>query len=182
MTSWLFLRAGVRLCVGVCEDVGATRPHTHTNPSQTSDQHPHTDTHIDGTSTHEASYVHCTLGGTASPNQLSGWWLLGGSRKWETLYAASQKIDFDDELRKAATVSFKDAEGNDRQSLFFLCADGKAQVLMAGCQSWKAESPGATVCWVCMRNRAVCLATFGTASATNGNLDPWYTLEYPISF
>ena len=69
-----------------------------------------------------ASYVHCTLGGTASPNQLSSWWLLGGSEKWGTLYAASQEIDFDDELRKAATVSFKDTGGNDRQSLFFLCA------------------------------------------------------------
>ena len=28
---------------------------------------------VDGTSRHEASYVHCTLGGTASPNQLSRW-------------------------------------------------------------------------------------------------------------
>ena len=82
---------------------------------------------------------------------------------------ASQKIDFDDELRKAANVSFRDTGGNNRQSLFFLCADGKAQVLMAGCQNWKAESPGATVCWVCMRNRAGCLATFGTASAIDGN-------------
>ena len=127
---------------------------------------------VDGTSRHEASYVHCTLGGTASPNQLSSWWLLGGSEKWDTLYAASQEIDFDDELRKAATVSFKDTAGNDRQSLFFLCADGKAQVLMAGCQNWKAESPGATVCWVCMRNRALCLATFGTASAIDGNWEP----------
>ena len=27
----------------------------------------------------------------------------------------------------------------------------------------------ATVCWVCMRNRAVCLATFGTASAIDAN-------------
>ena len=75
---------------------------------------------VDGTSRHEALYVHCTLGGTVSPNQLSSWWLLGGSEKWETLYAASQEIDFDDELRKAATVSFKDTGGNDRQSLFFL--------------------------------------------------------------
>ena len=129
-------------------------------------------TAVDGTSRHEASYVHCTLGGTASPNQLSSWWLLGGSEKWETLYAASQEIDFDDELRKAATVSFKDTAGNDRQSLFFLCADGKAQVFMAGCQNWKAESPGATVCWVCMRNRALCLANFGTASAIDGNWEP----------
>ena len=125
---------------------------------------------VDGTSRHEASYVHGTLGGSASPNQLSSWWLLGGSEKWETLYAASHEIDFDDELRKAATVSFKDTTGNDRQSLFFffLSADGKAQVLMAGCQKWKAEFPGATVCWVCMRNRALCLATFGTASAIDG--------------
>ena len=58
----------------------------------------------------------------------------------ETLYAASQEIDFDDELRKAATVSFKDTAGNDRQ--------------------------------VCMRNRALCLATFGTASAIDGNWEP----------
>ena len=127
---------------------------------------------VDGTSRHEASYVHCTLGGTASPNELSSWWLLGGSEKWETLYAASQEIDFDDELCKAATVSFKDTAGNDRQSLFFLCADGKAQVLMAGCQNCKAESPDATVCWVCMRNRALCLATFGRASAIDGNRQP----------
>ena len=102
---------------------------------------------VDGTSRHEASYVHCTLGGTATPNQLCSWWLLGGTEKWETLYAASQEIDFDDELRMAATVSFKDTGGNDRHSLFFLCADGKVEVLMAGCQNCKAESPGATVCW-----------------------------------
>ena len=124
---------------------------------------------VDGTSRHEAFYVHCTLGGTASPNQLSTWWLLGDSEKSETLYAASQEIYFDDELRKAATVRFMDTGGNDRQSLFFLCADGKAQLLMAGCQNWKAESRGATVWWVCMRNRALCLATFGTASAIDGS-------------
>ena len=80
-----------------------------------------------------------------APNKLSSWWLLGVTEKWETLYAASQEIDFDDELRKAATVSFKDTGGNDRQSLFFLCADGKAQVLMAACQNWKAETLGATL-------------------------------------
>ena len=43
---------------------------------------------------------------------------------------------------------------------------------MAGCQNWKAESLGATVCWVCMRNRALCLANFGTASAIDGNWEP----------
>ena len=108
---------------------------------------------VDGTLRHEASYVHCMPGGTSSPNQLSSLWQVGGGEKWETLYAASQEIDFDDELRKAATVSFKDTARNDTQSLFF-CAGGKAYGLMAGYQDWKAESPGATVCWVCMRDRA----------------------------
>ena len=36
---------------------------------------------VDGTSKREASYVHCKLGGTVSPKQLSSWWLLGGSEK-----------------------------------------------------------------------------------------------------
>ena len=58
---------------------------------------------VDGTPRHEASYVHCTPGGTSSLNQVSGWCLVGGSGKWETLYAASQEIDFDDELRKVAS-------------------------------------------------------------------------------
>ena len=92
---------------------------------------------LDGTSRHEASYVHCTLGGTAGPNQLSSWWLLGDSEKWETLYAASQEIDFDDELRKAATVSFKDTGRNDRQSLFFFCV----QMVKHRCQ-WRAAKTG----------------------------------------
>ena len=92
---------------------------------------------VDSTSRHEASCVHCTLGGTASPNQPSSWWLLGGSEKWETLYAASQKIDLDDELGKAATVSFKDTGGNDKQSLFFFCVQmGKHRC------SWRAARTG----------------------------------------
>ena len=93
---------------------------------------------VDGTSRHEASYVHCTLGGTANPNQLSSWWLLGGSEQWETLYTASQEIDFDDELRKAATVTFKDTEGNDRRSLFFFFY---VQMGKHKC-SWRAAKTG----------------------------------------
>ena len=55
MRSCLFLRAGMRLCVGMCEDVGATRRHTHTNPSQTS--HPWIHTHTQ-TRTHAHKPIH----------------------------------------------------------------------------------------------------------------------------
>ena len=58
---------------------------------------------------------------------------------------------------------------SDRQSLFFICADGKAEVFLAVRQNWKAEYAVATLCWVCMRNRALCVATFGTASVIDGN-------------
>ena len=123
---------------------------------------------VAGTSRHEASYVHPTLCGTSSPNQLYSWWLLKGSEKLETPYAASQETDVDDELRNAATVTFKDAEGNDTQSFFFVCrwesacAHGRLPKL-------EGRNPGATVCWVCMRSRALCVATFGTTSAIDGN-------------
>ena len=60
---------------------------------------------VDGTLRHEASYVHCTLGGTASPKQLSSWWLLAASEKWGALYAASQEVDFDDELHNGLRCS-----------------------------------------------------------------------------
>ena len=117
---------------------------------------------VDGTSMHHAWYVHCTLGGTTSPNQLSSWWLLGGGEKWERLYAASQEI-------KPAAVSFKSTEGSDRQPFFFLCADEEACVLMAGCQNYSAKSHTAMVCLVCMWSRALCLATFRTTSAIDAD-------------
>ena len=92
---------------------------------------------VHGTSRHEAWYVHCTLGGTASPNQLSSWRLLGGSEKWETLYPASQEIDFDDKLRKAATVSFFGiGEGTIGSPFFFYGQMGKHRC------SWRAAKTG----------------------------------------
>ena len=74
---------------------------------------------VDGTSRHEASCVDCTLDGTTSPTQLSSCWLLGGSEKWETLYAVSQERDTDQDVRNAATVSFPYREGNDGSVPFF---------------------------------------------------------------
>ena len=85
----------------------------------------------DGTSRHEASYVNRTLGGTSSPDQFSSRRLLGGSEEWATLYAAAEKVDFDQQLRDASKVIFQDTAGADRETLFFLCAGGKAQILMA---------------------------------------------------
>ena len=118
---------------------------------------------VDGTSRHEASCVHCMLEETSGPDQLASWCLLGGSEEWATLYAAAQEVDFDQQLWDASKAVFqRDMSGSDRETLFFLCADGKAQILMANCKNGKAEAPQASVCWVCgcnsgmQRSRAWC--------------------------
>ena len=131
---------------------------------------------VDGTSQHEASYVHCTLGGTSSPDQLASWWLLGGSEEWATLYAATREVDFDQQLWDASKLVFQDTSGADRETLFFLCADGKAQILMANCKNFKAGASQAMVCWVCGHNRADCLANFGLEATIDG----WWEVVLPM--
>ena len=57
------------------------------------------------------------------------------------LYAATQEMDFDQQLWDASKLVFKVTNSSDRETLFFLCANGKAQILMANCKNWKAEAP-----------------------------------------
>ena len=85
-----------------------------------------------------------------------------------TLYAAAQEVDFDQHLWDASKIVFQHTSGADRETLFFLCADGKAQILMASCKNFKAEASQAMVCWVCGRNRAHCHATFGLEATIDG--------------
>ena len=62
------------------------------------------------------------------------------------LYAGAQEVDFDQQLWDASKAILQDTGSSDRETLFFLCADGKAQFLMANCKNWKAEAPQASVC------------------------------------
>ena len=77
------------------------------------------------------------------------------------MYAAAQEVDFNQQLWDTSKAVFQDTGGSDHENLFFLCGNGKAQILMANCNNWKAEAPQASVCWVCGCNRAQCLANFG---------------------
>ena len=131
---------------------------------------------VDGTSRHEASYVHCTLGGTSSSEQLASCWLLGSSEEWVTLYAAPQEVDSDQQLWDTRKVVFQDTSGADRETLFFLFDDGKAKFLMANCKNFRAKASQAMVCWVCGRNRAGCLANFGLEATIDG----WWEVVLPM--
>ena len=74
---------------------------------------------VAGTSCHKALYVHWTLGGTSSPDQLASWWLLGDGDEWATLYTAAQEVDFDQQLCDTSKAVFQDTSGSDRETLFF---------------------------------------------------------------
>ena len=92
------------------------------------------------------------------------------------MYAAAQEVDFDQQLWDVSRVVFHDTSGSDRATVFFLYADGKAQILTANCKNWKAEAPQPMVCWVCVCNRAQCLANFGLEDTING----WWDVVLPI--
>ena len=116
----------VELYGGVCplpkrlQHLYGCRPVQPVNVQQPGDARLHcVPTALDGTSRHEASYVHCTLGGTSSPDQLSSWWLLWGSEESVTLCAAAQEVDFDEQLWEASKVVFQDTSGLDRETFLF---------------------------------------------------------------
>ena len=116
------------------------------------------------------------LGGTSSPDQLATRWVLWVSEERATLYAAAQEVDLDQQLWDASAAVFQDTGGLDGGTLCFLCADGKAQVLIANCRNWRAEAPRASVCWVCRCNTAQCLTNFGLKDTIDG----WWESVLPM--
>ena len=92
------------------------------------------------------------------------------------MYAAAQEVDFDQQLWGASKVVFQNTSGADQETLFFLCADRKAQILMATCKNFKAEASQAMVYWVCGRNLVDCLANFGLEATING----WSEVVLPM--
>ena len=70
---------------------------------------------------------------------------MGGFEQRSTIYALAEEVDFNQELVDASKVTTVDTARATRQPVFFLCADGKAQMLQSGCKNLKAESPHAMV-------------------------------------
>ena len=93
------------------------------------------------------------------------------------MYAPAEEVEFDQQLWHASKVVFQDTSSLDRETLFFLCADGKAQILIANCKNWKAKTGKAMVCWVCGCNRAQCFANFGLKDTINGLWDVVLPIE-----
>ena len=109
------------------------------------------------------THNHCTLGFTSQCSRLATWWLASGSERWGNVFTIAQELDLDAELRSLADVRIL-KDGTSLSVLPFLCADGKAQVIMGGCAAFTKGGPFASVCWVCGLARPAIDAIFGTVS------------------
>jgi hypothetical protein len=121
---------------------------------------------VDGTARHNTTYVHCVLGLDVHCGRQGSWWLFRGAEKWSTVYTVAQKEGFDAQLHRAANVVHTDHHGQSRKPLFFLLADGKAQVLLSGCSDFKSHT--GCVCWVCGLTQFEVVDLFGKESTLLG--------------
>jgi hypothetical protein len=117
---------------------------------------------MDGTLRWSKSYMHCTVAPTFSKSQdLSSWWLAKGSEKWAALRAMAGEMEADQQLELAAGEVYQSEDKFMEQILFFLLADGKGQVAMAGCSGFNAKDEGGCVCHACCGSRPEIDARFG---------------------
>ena len=80
------------------------------------------------------------------PTQLASWWLFEGSEMWATVFNMQSECDFDAELRAATALQLPHVDGVARSPLFFVWADGKAHIMLAGGNGFTKKSPGAIAC------------------------------------
>ena len=117
---------------------------------------------VDGTNRWNQVYVHCVV---AAPGwgltQLASWRVFEGSKKCATVYRMQSECDFDAQLRAAVALQLPHADGLEHSPLFFLRADRKAHILLAGGDNFTKKSPGGMVCHYCSANRSTVLRKFG---------------------
>ena len=117
---------------------------------------------VDGTNRWNRAYVHCAVAAPGcGPTQLASWWLFEGSEMWATVYSMQSECDFDTQLRAATALQLPHADGVARSPLFFVRADGKAHIMLAGGDGFTKKRPGAMVCHCCGANSATVLRKFG---------------------
>ena len=117
---------------------------------------------VDGTNRWNRAYVHCAVAAPGcGPTQLASWWLFEGSEMWATVYSMQSECDFDTQLRAATALPLPRADGVARSPLFFVRADGKAHIMLAGGDGFTKKSPGAMVCHCCGANRETISASSG---------------------
>ena len=77
-----------------------------------------------------------------------------------SVHRMKSECDFDAQLRAVVALLLPHVDGLARGPLFFLRADRKAHLMLAGGDGFTEKSPGAMVCHWCGANRSTVLRKF----------------------
>ena len=80
---------------------------------------------------------------------------------WAMMYIMQSDCDFDTKLRAATALQLPQSDGVACSPPFFVWADGKAHIMLAGGDSFTKKSPGAMVCRCCGANCETVFLMFG---------------------
>ena len=116
---------------------------------------------VDGTNRWNWAYVHCAVAAPGcGPTQLASWWLFVGRAMLATVYSMQSECDFDTQLWVATALQLPHADGVARSPLFFVRADARAHIMLAGEDGFTKQSPRAMVCHCCGANGETVLRKF----------------------
>ena len=119
---------------------------------------------IDGTRSHNRSFLHFSVGDVRSSLPYGSWVFVHGPEKKSVLQRLSAVAELNDEIKDVQQTTYIDSiyNGFECSVGFEIIADGKGHVALSACKGWTTAHPLAVVCWLCGRSHEVCVNQFGS--------------------
>ena len=117
---------------------------------------------IDGTRSHNRSFLHFSVGDVRSSLPYGSWVFVHGPEKKSVLQRLSAVAELNDEIKDVQQTTYIDSNGFECSVEFEIIADGKGHVALSACKGWTTAHPLAVVCWLCGRSHEVCVNQFGS--------------------
>ena len=117
---------------------------------------------IDGTRSHNQSFLHFSVGCVRSSLPYGSWVFVHAPEKKSVLQQFSAVAELNDEIKDVQQTTYIDSNGFECSVQFEIIADGKGHVALSACKGWTTAHPLAVVCWLCGRSHEVCVNQFGS--------------------
>ena len=117
---------------------------------------------IDGTRSHNQSFVHFSVGDVRRSLPYGSWVFTHGPEKKSVLQRLSAVAELNDEINDVQQTTYIDRNGFECSVEFEIVADGKGHVALGACKGWTTAHPLGVVCWLCGKSHEVCVNQFGS--------------------
>ena len=117
---------------------------------------------IDGTRSHNRSFVHFSAGDVRSSLRYGSWVFMHGPEKKSVPQRLSAVAELNDEIKDVQQTTYIDNNGFECSVGFEIIADAKGNVALGACKGWTTAHPLAVVCWLCGKSHEVCVNQLGS--------------------